>query len=89
MYACWKANVSDETLYLDSLAIEGQTIDFSKFNLNYDLTVLYEIEELKINATPSGENIKIDLKDSYPLEVGENIITIKLSDEEKSTSNCI
>ena len=87
LYACWTTNVSDGTLYLDSLSIKDQELNFSKFNLDYELKVLYEVENLEINAIPSGEHIKTDLKESYPLEVGENIIEIRLLDENTSASN--
>lgn len=83
LYACWISSNnpdSGDTLYLQNLTIEGQEIDFSKYRKEYELTVLYEVESLVISATPATEGINIDLQESYPLEVGENVVFIKLSD---------
>ena len=91
LYACWLNSGTDdpdngETLYLQSLSVEGQELDFSKFKKEYDLVVLYEVENLIIIAAPAKEGVNVDLQETYPLQVGENTILIKLSDENQNTT---
>lgn len=91
LYACWLNSETDdsdndEMLYLQSLSIEGQDLDFSKFKTDYDLVVLYQVENLVISASPAKEGVTVDLQETYPLLVGENTISIKLSDENQNTT---
>lgn len=73
-------SISDMKLYLKSLNIENQKIDFSKFKTNYELKVLYEVETLKITAEAANENVTLEYPQDVNLEVGENDIEIKLTD---------
>ncbi|MDD2505648.1 MAG: cadherin-like beta sandwich domain-containing protein, partial [Bacilli bacterium] len=91
LYACWKE--IDESIpqmgdpvYLQSLEIEGQEIGFSKFKFEYDLTILYEIESLNIKAVPANPKTEIKINNNEELIVGENNITIILTDEEGNIS---
>mgnify|MGYP000950534759 CR=1 FL=1 len=92
LYACWTSTGNEEPgemLYLQTLSIEGQELEFSKFKQDYDLVVLYEVENLVLSATPAQEGVTIDLQESYLLQVGDNIISIKLSDENQNTTTYI
>lgn len=95
LYACWGVSTttapitSGETLHLKSLEIEGQEISFSKFKFNYDIKVLYEIESLVIKAEPVSEDIIVEIGDASALQVGENKISIILTDEENNTSEYV
>lgn len=73
-------NISDMKLYLKSLNIEGQKIDFSKFKTNYELKVLYDVDSLKLSAEAANEGVNIEYPEDLSLEVGENNFEIKLSD---------
>lgn len=73
-------NISDMKLYLKSLNIENQKIDFSKFKTNYELKVLYEVESLKLTAEAANEGVQIEYPETLNLEVGENNFEIKLTD---------
>lgn len=76
---------TDIKLYLKDLSVEGQNIDFSKFKTNYEIKVLYEVENIKINAEAASEGINTDYQNEVNLEVGENEIPITLSDGTNSS----
>lgn len=88
LYACWidgtttttTTNISDMKLYLKTLSIEGQKIDFSKFKTNYELKVLYDVDTLKLTAEPATEGPTVELPEDLSLQVGENNFEIKLTD---------
>ena len=88
LYACWidgtttttTTNISDMKLYLKTLSIEGQKIDFSKFKTNYELKVLYDVDTLKLTAEPATEGTTVELPEDLSLQVGENNFEIKLTD---------
>lgn len=73
-------NISDMKLYLKTLSIEGQKIDFSKFKTNYELKVLYDVDTLKLTAEPATEGTTVELPEDLSLQVGENNFEIKLTD---------
>lgn len=94
LYACWLEGDSnpidgDSDIYLQELTIEGQEINFSKFKKEYELTVLYEVENLIINAIPVDESITVNLEEAYPLIVGDNTIEIKLTNDQDEESSYI
>lgn len=95
LYACWTTSATtenqkpEEVLYLKSLEIEDHVIEFSKFKFTYDLTVLYEVENLVINAESATEGVKVDIENPETLEVGENKIIIKLASEDGKTSDYV
>lgn len=88
LYACWidgtttttTTNISDMKLYLKTLSIEGQKIDFSKFKTNYELKALYDVDTLKLTAEPATEGTTVELPEDLSLQVGENNFEIKLTD---------
>lgn len=73
-------NISDMKLYLKTLSIEGQKIDFSKFKTNYELKVLYDVDTLKLTAEPATKGTTVELPEDLSLQVGENNFEIKLTD---------
>ncbi|MDD4187166.1 MAG: cadherin-like beta sandwich domain-containing protein [Bacilli bacterium] len=77
---------SGESLHLKTLNIEGQDISFSKFKFTYDLTVLYEVENLLITAEAASEDISVAIPEETTLEVGENEIIITLTNNEGESS---
>ena len=76
---------TDIKLYLKELNVEGQTIDFSKFKTNYEIKVLYDVENIKINAEAASDGINTEYQNEVNLEVGENEIPITLSDGTNSS----
>lgn len=94
LYACWKTNQTtppienNDNLYLKTLNIDGQVVEFSKFKFDYDLTVLYEIDSLDIQAE-ADEDVEVEVSGADELVVGDNTITIKLTANDDKTSNYI
>lgn len=72
---------------LKELILSSGKITFDKDNLNYNVTVEYEIEKLTINATPEDSKAKVVYQKENILKVGENKITITVEAENKSTKN--
>jgi len=77
-------NPGTPNVYLRSLTIENHPIDFSRFRFEYNLRVLYEVESLNISAEAEDNAVipVIDQEVADNLQVGENVITIFLEDED-------
>lgn len=73
-------SISDMKLYLKTLNIEGQKIDFSKFKTNYELKVLYDVDTIKLTAEPATEGAIVEIPENLNLEVGDNNFEIKVTD---------
>ena len=74
---------------LKSLTIEGIDLEFTKDNYFYTLNVPYETSSITINGKTDSSKAKVDGLKDYELNVGENIITIKVTAEDKSESSYI
>lgn len=74
---------------LKSLTIEGFDLDFTKDNYFYTLSVPYEIKNITLNGQTDSSKAQVDGLKDYELNVGENIITIKVTAEDKSKSSYI
>ena len=69
---------------LKSLTINDREIELDEKEFNYEITVPYNINELKVGAVPSNKNAKVEV-DSKTLIVGENETKITVtSDKTKS-----
>ncbi len=79
-------SISDMKLYLKTLNIEGQKIDFSKFKTNYELKVLYDVDTIKLTAEPATEGATVEMPDNLNLEVGDNNFAIKVTDGTKTST---
>ncbi len=55
---------------------------FDKSNLDYTAKVPYEIEKLKVIATPEDSNADVSIKGNDSLSVGENVITVTVTSTE-------
>ena len=74
---------------LKSLTIENINFEFQKDTFTYFLTVPYEQEEIIVKAEADSSKAKITGLDTYKLNIGENIITIKVVAEDNSTSQYV
>lgn len=74
---------------LKSLTIEGIDFEFTKDNYFYTLNVPYETSGITISGKTDSSKAKVDGLKDYELNVGENIITIKVTAEDKSESSYI
>ena len=69
---------------LKSLKVNGKEIKLDEKEFNYELSVEYSVNELKIDAVPNNKDAKVEV-DSKALVVGENEVTITVtSDKTKS-----
>ncbi len=75
--------------YLKNLTIEGVLLDFHKDNYFYTLNVPFETNNITINGQTESNKANVDGLKNYELNVGENIITIKVVAEDKSESSYI
>lgn len=87
-YACYTTNTAQvvDKLALKDLNIKNpdneEDINFGKFSKDkdtYTFSVLYDVENLYINATPEDSNTKVSIAGNENLIVGENKIVITLS----------
>lgn len=70
---------------LSDLKIKNQTIDFTKDEKKYYLTVPYKTTKLDITATATNPNSKIEI-DTTKLKVGKNTITITVTSEDSTNT---
>lgn len=94
-YACNAKNTSsssDKTILLKSLKIKdkdtNEEIKFGTFSIKkteYSFKVLYDVENLSIDAT-SEDGISIEITGNENLVVGENNIVIKLTTSDNKTN---
>ena len=93
----------EEDATLRDLKIENYDIDFSKDVMTYEVTVLKNVNQLDIKATPTDTDANVKINAPTTLEIGENTISIivtndgnvktytikvtKLDQEDKSLAN--
>ncbi len=70
----------DTNNYLSDIKLSDGKILFDKDTLSYDIRVLYEVTKIDIEAPAEMATSKVEISDSN-LEVGTNIITIKVTSE--------
>ncbi len=79
----------DGNSYLKLLEIEGVPISFQKDTFTYNVTLSYEVENIVIKAEAEKSTSTIQKEESYSLNVGENVISIKCIAEDESTSEYV
>lgn len=88
-----KANRNPTTVsnnaYLSEFRIDqpGITPDFNKSVYNYSITVGEDVDNLNISAVPEDNKAIVQISGNTNLEEGENIINIKVTAEDKKTTN--
>ena len=85
LYACWQGNVTTKVAYLENLEVVGYNLEFSKFKFDYNLSVEENVEDLVINAIPLNKNAKVVINKPDKLDMGENNITISITDNDKNS----
>lgn len=79
IYACF-SEVKEEKLYLESITINNELIeDFSKFKNEYNINISKNVAEIIIEATPTDEDVSIEIKKPENFVSGENIVNIVLT----------
>lgn len=66
---------------LRDLKIENYDIDFSKDVTNYEITVLKNVDTLNITPTATDLDAKVDVNAPSTLKIGENTITITVTND--------
>ena len=64
--------------YLKALKIDKVNLEFDKEKLNYNVTVDYSVNELMVEATAENADAKVEINKPENLEVGENVIKVKV-----------
>lgn len=89
-FIIYRGETTDGSNKLASLSVKDYNINekFDENNLDYTLSVPFEIEKLEISATAADENAKVEIKGADNLKVGENIVTITVTptDEENEVN---
>lgn len=86
----YKINVTKEdgrsnNNYLSKLSLSSGNIPFDKETLEYETTVLYEVDKIELDIETEDSKAKYEVKGNDKLVVGENIIAIKVTAENEST----
>ncbi len=71
---------------LKKLEVKDYDLNFQKDNYYYELTVPYEKENVSINATLDSSKASLKYDKEPTLKVGDNILEIKVTAEDKSQS---
>ncbi len=81
-----KKEEAEKSLELKSLKINGYALNetFSSSNLKYTATIPYEIETITVEAVAKDETAKISISGDTNLKVGQNTVTITVSDNKNS-----
>ncbi len=67
--------------YLKSLKIDKIKLDFDKEKLIYNETVEYSVNELMVEAIAEKDDAKVEIDKPETLEVGENVIKVKVTND--------
>lgn len=84
-FIIYRGPTTDGSNLLSSLSFEEDVKlneKFDKSSLDYTVTVPYNIEKLKVVATPEDSSADVDIKGSDSLSVGENVITVTVTSAE-------
>lgn len=81
-------NVSNPDTRLKTLSADGLNLTFSQFITEYNVEVLYEVEELNLLYTTNNLTSTVRVDGNTRLEVGNNIIDIYVTNANGSESTC-
>lgn len=71
-------NTSDDT-YLDEIKVNDSMLDFSKEQEEYKMSVSNDVDSIKIDVVTSSSKSRVDIIGNDNLQVGENIVTIRVT----------
>jgi len=71
--------------YLSELKLSEGNIDFKKDELEYNVSVLYDVEEIEITVKTEDSKAKYEIDGENKLEVGENQFVITVTAESGAT----
>ena len=73
---------------LKLISDENLDFTFSAFKTEYDLSVLFEVEQLNLYIVTNNENAKYRIEGSQTLEIGPNVIDIYVTSPDGSSETC-
>ena len=79
-----KTNYLSSDASLKSLTIDEIEFDFKRDTYEYDLSVKYDINKIKINAVPNHDKANVEYTENVNLKSGINNIEIKVTAEDSS-----
>lgn len=82
-------NKKSNNNYLSSITLSNGNIDFNKEILEYNVSVLYDIDNIEVTAVPEDNKSKVEISGNNNLEVGSNKISILVTSEDNSTREYI
>lgn len=84
-----RENNQNSNIYLSSLSLSSGNIEFDKNTFEYETTVLYEVENIEVLATPEEETSKVTVEGNENLKVGDNYINVKVTSESGESKSYI
>ena len=94
-YACYEKNENTNTnksIALETLELinkdTNEKIEFGTFSrkkTEYKFKVLYDVENIEVKATASND-IKVEITGNENLKVGENVVLVKLTNDNNETN---
>ncbi len=75
-------NKKDNNTSLKSLKINDDTIKLGDNTLSYNYTVLYDVEEIKVDAKAASDKAKVKVSGAEKLKVGKNTVMITVTAED-------
>ena len=81
-------NVSNPDTRLKTLSSEGLNLTFSQFITEYNVEVLYEVDELNLLYTTNNPTSTVRVEGNTKLEVGNNVIDIYVTNAAASETTC-
>ena len=73
--------------YLSSLSLSSGAFNFDKKTFMYETTVVYDTVNVDVRAVPEVQNAKVEITGGKNLQVGENLINVKVTTETESVNN--
>ncbi len=84
-----KETKKSDNNYLSELHINEVELDFKKDVMEYKIEVPYEINKITFQTLAEDKTASVKLDDEYPLEVGENKISITVTSESGKTRDYV
>lgn len=71
--------------YLSNITLSNGNINFNKNTTEYSITVDYQVSNIEVTTTTEDSKSKVEITGNTNLEIGNNIIEIKVIAEDNST----
>lgn len=72
--------------YLSSLSLSSGAFNFDKNTFLYETTVVYDTVNVDVRAVPEEQNSKVEISGGKNLQVGDNMINVKITSETESVN---